>query len=310
MARKKINKFTGTFQIFFSSIKTYFLYLDQIAKYLAFPVFGQLLGIILIFTVTYYFRTQFYNYINLSVFYVILIPFLLIFLKAFYNYLVAFASLNLLFYTVSGKSKVKKIDFKANDNVIIRKMPNYIVLLFLLSVIGIIISIPPLLFISPFIWLFLCLCIQVFALEGDVSPIKAISRSVELVKNNILSTVIMIILCYIVTYWFLPNLFIWAFEKLSLVSALITPYEQFFELVPLDNINSYLSLANYSIDPLTIAKFAAEYTISFIIISFTLPFRCCCFTELYRNFDSNKIKEFSKETDEIITRATGKKRKN
>lgn len=310
MARKKINKFTGTFQIFFSSIKTYFLYLDQIAKYLAFPVFGQLLGIILIFTVTYYFRTQFYNYINLSVFYVILIPFLLIFLKAFYNYLVAFASLNLLFYTVFGKSKVKKIDFKANDNVIIRKMPNYIVLLFLLSVIGIIISIPPLLFISPFIWLFLCLCIQVFALEGDVSPVKAISRSVELVKNNILSTVIMIILCYIATYWFLPNLFIWAFEKLSLVSALINPYEQFFELVPLDNINSYLSLANYSIDPLTIAKFAAEYTISFIIISFTLPFRCCCFTELYRNFDSNKIKEFSKETDEIITRATGKKRKN
>ena len=61
MARKKVNKFTGVFQIFFSSLRTYFLYLDKCAKYLAFPILGQLLGIILIFALTYFYNTQFYN---------------------------------------------------------------------------------------------------------------------------------------------------------------------------------------------------------------------------------------------------------
>ena len=55
MARKKANKFIGVFQIFFSSIKTYFLYLDQCAKHLSFPIFGQLISLILIFTATYFF---------------------------------------------------------------------------------------------------------------------------------------------------------------------------------------------------------------------------------------------------------------
>ncbi len=310
MARRKNNKFICVFQIFFSSIKTYFLYLDKCAKYLNFPIFGQLLSIIVIFIMTYYYCTIFNDSISITTFFVILIPFILIFLKAFYDYIIAFSALNLLFYTVSGKSKVKNVDFTSNTNVITRKMPSYIGLLFLISVIGIIISIPPVIFISPFIWLFLCLSFQVFALEGDISPVKAITRSIELVKSNILATIIMLGLCILTTYVFLPNLFIWAFEKLSLVSGLVQPYEKFFKLVPLNNINSVLTLVNCNIDPLTIAKYASEMTVSFIVIGYTLPFRCCCFTELYKLLDSNKIKEFSKETDEIIKRATNKNRKN
>ena len=50
--------------------------------------------------------------------------------------------------------------------------------------------------------------------------------------------------------------------------------------------------------------------ITFLITGFTLPFRCCCFTELYKMYDSEKIKEFSKSTDEIVKRATSKKGKN
>ena len=66
----------------------------------------------------------------------------------------------------------------------------------------------------------------------------------------------------------------------------------------------------YKLDALTVAKFSAEGLINFIIVSFTMPFRCCCFTELYRLYDSEKIKENSKESDEIIRRATGKKGKS
>ena len=116
MARKKTNKFIGAFQIFFSSIRTYFLYLDQCAKHLAFPIFGQIIGIILIFTVAYFFIINvdnikeinpfFENEKNLLIsFFVIIAPLFLIFLKAFFDYIIAFTSLNLLFYTVSNKTK-------------------------------------------------------------------------------------------------------------------------------------------------------------------------------------------------------------
>ena len=118
MARKKSNKFFSVFQIFFSSIKTYFLYLDQCAKYLAFPILGQAISLILIFVATYYFAINIENIKNINDFFsnernllitflVILSPLFLIFLKAFYDYIIAFASLNILFFTASKSKKSK-----------------------------------------------------------------------------------------------------------------------------------------------------------------------------------------------------------
>lgn len=321
MSRKKSNKFIGVFNIFFSGIKTYFLYLDQCAKYLAFPIFGQVISIIIIFSIAYFYTTNIDNIRNFNPFfendknliiayYVVLAPFIIVLVKAFFDYLIAFASLNILFFTVSGKNRVKNIDFKANDNVIKRKLPNYIFLTLIISIICILFSIPPLIIISPFIWLFLCLTFQVFALEGDISAPKSISRSIEMVKSNIIPTVILLILCVLATYMFLPNLILWTFEKISVSSFCIDKFELFFSILPVDIINSYLSIINTTINPIDLAITTYQLLITIIIIGFTLPFRCCCFTELYKLYDSEKIKENSNQTDEIIKRATGRKRKN
>ena len=318
MARKKSNKFIGVFQIFFSSIKTYFLYLDQCAKQLAFPIFGQIISIILIFTATYFFATNIDNikeihpffesdknlYIS---FFVIIAPLFLIFLKAFFDYIIAFTSLNLLFYTVSNKAKVKNIDFSANNNVIKRKFPTYIILMLLTTLL---LAVPPMLFVAPIIWIYICLSFQVFALEGDISAPKAISRSIELVKGNVIPTIIILILCGFATYVFLPNLFLWTFEKISLTTFFVTKFETFFTLLPIEEYNQYLSIANISINRTELGIMAYSTMVSFFVTGFTLPFRCCCFTELYKLYDADKIKENSKQTDEIISRATGKKRKN
>ena len=135
MAKKKSNKILGAFSIFFSSAKTYFLYLDQCFKYLSFPIFGQLIGLALIFTCTYYFNLNQDNIRNISpffdkhlytIFYIVLLPFLAIYIKALYDYLLAFCGLNLLFYTVSNKKKVKDINIKANKDVIKRRFFQYI----------------------------------------------------------------------------------------------------------------------------------------------------------------------------------------
>lgn len=316
MAKKKF-KFFDVFNIFFGSLKTYCLYLDQCTKFLVFPIFGQLFSLIIIFTLTYYFRTNYENikgsaaFLNndqtlFILFLIVILPFLLVFAKALYDYLIAFSSLNIMFYTVSNKKKLKDIDFKANNKVIERKLFNYIILMFIISIIMIV---PPLCFIAPIIWIFLCLAFQIFALENDAGPVKSITRSAQLVKENFISTLLLLALTALLTYWFLPSVIIWALEKISVMSLFISGIENIALLLPFDVINSYLSIVNTSIDPVTIAKNTAEMSVYSIIVAFTLPFRCSCFTEFYRILDSEKIKAFSKQSDEIINRATAKKRK-
>ena len=318
MARKKSNKIISVFSIFFKGIYTYFLYLDQCVKYLLFPIFGQLISLTIIFTLTYFFNTNIDSINNISpffenirnvriIFWIILLPFLLIFIKALYEYILAFSALNILFFTVSGKKKVKDIDFNANKKVIERKLPAYITLMFTVTFLLIV---PPLIIISPVIWIFLCLVFQVFAFENESNPFKNIQRSINLVKGNTIPTLILLILTFLLTYWFMPALFVWSADKISLTSFIAEKVEAFSMLLPLVTINDFLSLVNCSINPVAIGKSAAEILISSIVIAATLPYRCCCFTELYKLYDNEKIKEFSKGTDEIITKTTDKKRKN
>ena len=315
MTRKKTNNLIQVFKIFFNAIRTYFMYFDQTSKALLFPIFGQIISIIIIFTIAFQID-QNVNYIQTNVkflktdtslliaFILVLLPFFIIFLSAFYKYLIQFASLNLLFYTNSNKKKVKNIDFAANNNVIKRKFFQYIILCFIITIL----YFPPLIFILPFA----CLAFQIFALEGDISPMKAVSRSIQMVKSNILPTLLMVVLCLIVTYMFLPSLFIWATEKTPLYSFMLSNFENFVENTPLLASLSLIDLGILNdfvkdiFAPLTIARNMTEGIIAFIVLGFSLPFRCCCFTELYRLYDSETIKENSKTTDEIVKRATSK----
>lgn len=316
MARKKTGNLIQVFKIFFNSIHTYFMYFDQTSKALLFPIFGQLISIIILFTIAYQ-VDQNMSLIQenipllktdenlLIALILVLLPFFIIFFRAFYKYLIQFASLNLLFYTNSNKKKVKNIDFAANNNVIKRKFFQYIILCFIITIL----YIPPLIFILPFA----CLAFQIFALEGDISPMKAVKRSIEMVKSNIIPTLILIVLCALVTYWFLPTLFIWAAQKTSLYYMMLNSFEKFVENTPILASLSQIDLGILNdiikdiFAPLSIARYMTEGIIAFIILGFTLPFRCCCFTELYRLYDSETIKENSKMTDEIVKRATSKK---
>ena len=311
MARKKTNNFIEVFKLFFGSIKTYFMYLDQTAKALAFPLLGQLISIIVICAITHFMCTNIldlrekFAFLSsdsafLTTLWILLLPFFIVFIKAFYDYIILFASLNLVFYTNSHKKKIKNIDFESCNNVIKRRLFKYIILM-LLTI--------PFLAIAPF----LSLVFQIFAMENDISPLGAIKRSISMVKSNFVPTVIMLILCFIVTYEFLPSMFIWAAEKISLYSFLVGRCENLLSLIPIQEYASQfdLGMLNESINeifsPLPIAKSMAKMPVSFIVIGFTLPLRCCCFTELYRLFDAKNIKENSKMTDEIVKRATSKK---
>lgn len=310
MARKKTNKFLSVFTIFFSSIKTYFLYLDQTSKYMLIPVLGQIISVLFIFTIVHLFNENTHNLAKLPFFnksddnlliglWIAIAPFIGLLMHSVYRYCIAFSSLNTVFYTLSPKKKAKDIDFKSCDRVIERRLFQYILLLALVSVLCLI---PPL-------WLVLCLSFQVFALENDAGCFKAVSRSFKLTMENMFYIIIMLVLVFIFSYWFLPSLFVWALEKISFTAFAASRLEVFAKMlpVPYEEVNSILALFGEHIDSMTIAKMAAEAVISFIIIGFTLPFRCCCFTELYKIFDKEQIKDISKEDEEIIKRASGRK---
>lgn len=325
MAKKKSNKFFGVFQIFFSATREYFLYLDKLLKYLAFPLLGQIIPVILMLTLAYYFRINFDTLISkggffgdeknlLILFCVILIPLFLIFLKAFFDYIIAFSALNIMFYTVGGKKKAQNIDFTSYNNVIKRKLGTYIALMLVISILFII---PPLCFFIPITALFLCFAFQIFAIENDASAIKAIKRSFELTASNLIPVILMIILCYLSTYLFFPKLFMWVADKTSVSFFFANMWQNFASEIIVEPINNLLGTISvlgdkftYNVDSVFVSRYMFELVLSSIIIGITLPFRCCCFTNLYRLCDSDKIKEFSKESEEIISRATNKKRKN
>lgn len=313
MPKRKTNNFIEVFKIFFKSIKTYFVYLDQTSKALLFPLLGQLLSVIAMFALAYLFNTNFdtiqktlpflNSEVNILVFLIIVFsPFVIIFAKAFYDYIILFSSLNLVYYTHSYKKKVKNVDFNSYNNSIQRRLFNYIVLMIIII---------PSMIIAPF----MCLAYQIFAMESDVSPWNAIKRSFSMVKSNFIPSLIMLVLCYVVTYKFLPDLFIWFSRKISLYYFMVSWGEKFASLLPFSSITNQVDLGilndviNEMFSPIKIAKDMASSIISFLVVGFTLPFRCCCFTELYRIFDSKKIKENSKMTDEIVKRAVSKKQR-
>ena len=119
----------------------------------------------------------------------------------------------------------------------------------------------------------------------------------------------MLILVFGFSYWFLPTLFIWALEKISVVDFLVTRIEFCLRILPYNDWNSILSVFGQHIDSVTIARASVELTLMSVIVGFTLPFRCACFTELYRMLDNEQIKEYSKTDEEIIKRASSKKSK-
>ncbi len=311
MGRKKTNKILSVLGIFFKSIKVYFMYLDKTAKYMFIPVFGQILGLFLIFFTTYYFNVNIKKIAKMSFFsnnpenlifglFIVLIPFLVLYLYSFYRYMIAFCSLNVVFYTLTPKKGTKEIDFQANDKYIERRIFQYILLLALISI----------LCLFPPLWIVLCLSFQVFALESDSNCFKAVGRSIRFTLENILPVLLMLLLVFALTYWFLPSLFLWGLEKTPFVDFLVTRLDVYMRILPYNEWNSILSVFGKNIDSVTVARNVAEITLMSVIIGFTLPYRCACFSELYRILDNEQIKEYSKADEEIIKRASSKKRKN
>jgi len=318
MAKKSGNRFIQILGIFGEGISIYCQNLDTFIKYMFFPVLGQILGIGIIFGVNYLFVTNLSDLIrknpvfdNISLVFTLLLicsfPGFMIFCKAFYDLIVAYGSLNSMVCVLrGGKMKHRNLDTKTHDDILKKRFLSYVILLLILSII-ILVGIFPL-FIVPFAFaaVFLTFVFQVFMLEEKISPVGVIKRSIYLVKGNYLATFLLLALSFAVTYYLIPYLFVWLFEKINLTHYLSIPVKTYIDVLAVptitsavENALSSLPLGDYNIavyvkqffDEILVAKSIVSLIVIASVTWFLLPLRCAWFTLLYKMYDTEKTNE-------------------
>lgn len=290
---KKDSGFLSILKIFGNSLKLYFLNFETFFKYMAFPVFGQIVGATLIFFASYIFTiyvsdltTKNPLFDNIPVVFLILIiltlPGFFIFCKAFWEFIISYASLNSMASSLLEGAKLD--DTGLHAELIKRRTFSYILFLLMISVIYLVLSFPILWGLLAIVFVYLTLSFQVFALEEDKSALGAIKTAINLVKYNFWRTALLLTILAIFTYWLAPGLFSWGFETSNLCGIFSYPVEKYVQMLPINDLNNLF--IQYNI-PLTlksyeIAQSIVLSTVSFAIIAFSLPLRCICCTALYK----------------------------
>ena len=321
MAKKSNNRFILILNIFFEGISLYCRNLDTFIKYMFFPVLGQILGLFVIFAVNYLFVLHLREIIskypvfdNILLFLTLLLicvaPGFMIFCKAFYDLIIAYGSLNsMVAVSRGGRMKNKPIDTKTHDNILKKRLVSYIFLWLILTLIILVGTFPLFVIIFGAAAIFLVFVFQVFMLE-DVSPFSAIKRSIHLVKGNYLATFFLVLLSVLLTYYLVPLLFVWLFEKTNALQYLVIPVNAYFDKLAVPaisttvekaiesvNLNGYnLSLSIKSVlDNLKLGNLIVEGIIMLSATLFLLPLRSAWFTLLYKTYDAEKTDELRRK---------------
>ena len=302
MAKKKELTIISVFKIFLDGLCLYFKNLNKFSKYMTFPVLGQLLGIVLIFTIQHLFTSNIEKIIfinpvfnNVSVVFttllVVTLPAFVIFLAAFWKYVVAMGALNSMANNLICAAKLE--DLSIHNDTVNRRVQTFLGLLLIISLISLSAIIPLLWVPLLILMIFLSISFQIFALEENLNAIEICKKSFKIVKGNFLKTTLLLFTLYLTTYILFPEIINFAFNKFNIFNLIISPIEAYVRNLPLDEVQSLLQSAipNLTLDITNISKKLATMTISTIVICYTLPLRSICCTLLYKDLELKKLKE-------------------
>ncbi len=294
----------GVLNIFFKSVTIYFQNFTSFFKYMAFPVFGQIAGIVWILAISF----CYINYLPelmgksaimsnfsviLAVFLLITLPGLFVTLKAFWDYLVAYGAINSM---LDGLIKSGRLyDFPAHNEVVTRKSAKFIAIWLLISIMSIIAIIPIFWIFGIIFFIYFILVFQIFIFEPEESVFGCFKRSLEIIKGNWGKTFLLAILIGIFTNWFLPFVVNKTLELLSIIKFLAIPVDGITTLLPIKEINDSLSIQN-RLTSLEISTAIVSGFSTFIITGLTLPMRSICWGLWYKNNVVKSSNEKSKKT--------------
>lgn len=297
--------------VLFEGLKIYFSNIDKFILYMLFPVLGQVLGIALCFGLTLGLSDKIAakaDSISSAMLFILLlaIPGLLIFAKAFWDYVVAYVALNSM--TEGAVISGKVYDFKSHNEVATRRSFKYIGFLLILSVLMSLGT--SIFFIIPgfVLWIYLILIFQIFTFEPDLSIWECYKKSFVLVKGDWGRTFsLMLILAFFSIFIITQGITV-VFDYLNLTKSVCSIFDFIGKLLPLHTINHAFSYARlpYNITVEMVSNWIFVTILSCIVAGLTLPIRSICWSLWYKNLSDIKDTEQVKDTkrSKKITRKT------
>jgi len=295
MAKKK----NTPLNIFMESVGLYFSNFDKFVKYMTFPVLGQIIGLSLTFLLIYFYTQNMpkiiekiptlANFTTLFTIGILLIlPGLLIFMKAFWEYLVAYGAVNSMLENLLKSGKV--YDFDAHTELIKRRSVPFIGLWMLFGIFSLI-------SVIPFFWvpcgvfaIFFVLIFQVFTFEPEQSPIGCVKKSMQLVKGHFASSFMLFAMVGALTYVLIPQLAGLFFEYTNITTFftnIITPMVAELPLKDWNVILNYAYLPALKVEE--VALFTTTSIIAQIFIQYTLPLRSILWSMWYKELNGGKL---------------------
>ena len=286
-------------KIFMESIGLYFSNFDKFVKYMTFPVLGQIAGLSLVLAMVCFFTKNMPIVIQkipalgslgtlTLIIILLMLPGLIIFMKAFWEYLVAYGAVNSMLENMLKSGKV--YDFDAHTELVKRRSFSYVGLWALFGLFS-------LLALVPFFWvpcgvfaIFFVLVFQVFTFEPEQSPIGCVKRSLELVKGHFASTFMLMALVGALTYVLIPQLIniFCDYTRLTLLFAnMIKPMMAEIPLTDFNNILTHLYLQPLKVENITF--FVVNTLIAQVFIQYTLPLRSILWAMWYKELNGGKL---------------------
>jgi len=322
MAKYKVSE--NVLGILWDGLKLYVLHFKQFSKFMLFPILGQFVGVIWALASSYLF-TKNLDYLMkeipvlnsyvaiLTCTLLIAAPGLILFMKAFWDYLVAYGAINSM--TEGAMATGKIYDYPAHRAIVTRRAGTFILLWLLFSLFTLVSSSIFLLWlIGAIFFVYFVLIFQVFTFEEDVSAKGCFKRSLMLIKGNFSRTFAIMIVLGGVTYYLIPMAWLMVFDAIKLSPYLYSLLEGFSSLIPLDTLNSFLAIANQPlITKLDVSKSIVSMSVSTVVVMATLPLRSVVWTLWYKNLSERDgipaklVKSGKKKLDpEILKRAKKK----
>lgn len=295
MAKDKIKN--SIWFVILDGLKIYFSNIDKFILFMLFPVFGQIIGLLLTFGLTIGLadkvseKAQTMNS-ALGIIFLLALPGLLIFLKAFWDYMVAYVALNSM--TEGAITTGKVYDFQSHREVATRRALKYIGLLFvigILSLLGFFSSLILLGLVPSIIFLvFFVLVYQVFTFEDELSIKECFKKSFYLVKGNWGRTFILIIILWFFSIYIITEGVSVVFDCLHLTDKICSFFDIIGKNIPiLEEVNNALKYFGLNIISVnTISKLIFMTLLGTIVTGLSLPIRSICCTLWYKTLSSIK----------------------
>lgn len=309
------------FKIFLTGLLIFLKNILPLSRAMLFPVFGQVIGIALILAPVYFYREYYlvkltpeelqrqlmFLFLGLII---MVIPGFIIFIKAFWEYMIVMVSLNTMVSDIVEKKPAH--NFKVHAGAVKLRTKDYLILLFILMGVWLVLTLAPfvLLILSSLVLnkilstivfvlsmvaclavlaivsVYLCLSFQIFAFEA-ISPIGVVKKSYEMINGNFWRAVVLGLVLMILTGAIIPTVFIELIKMSPVADYLVAPFEAYAEIL-LQNTGLIEKIRESGYTVYGVSKEFAYMSAGTFLTMFLLPLGSACFTLFY--FDIKNCK--------------------